>query len=392
MAEPARNLCGAALAQALCDSRATTWSRVNDLSDAQWSVPQQPGLNLIAWELAHIAWFAEFWVLRGPHARVADGTARAALPPRHAGPDEHLDSSRLAHAARWRTPLPSRERLVEMLQGQLEACVDAVSDGQADDAALYFQRLVLFHEDMHAEAFAWLRATLAYAAPAGLALAPVAAQAEPLRVRGGSVEIGRAAGTTGFAFDNEAPPREVMLADFEIDTAPVTAGQFLRFVDAGGYDEPRFWPGAAGAWRATSALPHPQRWRFDQTNGWQTRWFDRWLPLDPALPVIHINTFEAEAYCRWARRRLPSAAEWECAAPRMQWGRSVWEWTADVFQPYPGFVPGPYREYSAPWFGDHRELRGGAFATHARLHDTHYRNFFEPQRTDVFAGFRSAAL
>ena len=108
--------------------------------------------------------------------------------------------------------------------------------------------------------------------------------------------------------------------------------------------------------------------------------------------IIHINAFEAEAYCAWARRRLPSAAEWERASAHMQWGHSVWEWTADAFEPYPGFKPGPYREYSAPWFGDHRELRGGAFASHARMHDPRYRNFFQPQRSDVFAGFRSVAL
>jgi gamma-glutamyl hercynylcysteine S-oxide synthase len=126
------------------------------------------------------------------------------------------------------------------------------------------------------------------------------------------------------------------------------------------------------------------------------RWFDRWLPLDPDLPVIHVNAFEALAYCEWAGRRLPSAAQWERAATVLgrdgfDWGHSVWEWTADAFQPFAGFTAGPYKDYSAPWFGSHRELRGGAFATHARLHDVHYRNFFVPQRTDVFTGFRTAS-
>ena len=107
--------------------------------------------------------------------------------------------------------------------------------------------------------------------------------------------------------------------------------------------------------------------------------------------MIHVNAFEAEAWCAWSKRRLPTAAEWERAAPHLQWGHSVWEWTASAFEPYPGFKPGPYREYSAPWFGDHRELRGGSFATHARMHDPRYRNFFQPQRSDVFAGFRSVA-
>ncbi|MEO8059155.1 MAG: selenoneine synthase SenA [Burkholderiales bacterium] len=386
----ARRLHGAALAAALHESRARTWSLVNDLSDAQWNVPEQAGVNPLRWELAHLAWFAEFWVLRGPHQRAADGTAHALHPARHAGPDELFDSARLAHAARWRTPMPSRGQLVEMLQGQLDACIAALP-GSDDDMANYFHRLALFHEDMHAEAFVWLRAALGYAAPAGLALAPLA-PADPVVVRGATFELGRPTNEAGFAFDNEVPAIIVTLADFEIDAAPVSAGEYLRFVETGGYDKPSYWPGAAGAWRAGSNKPHPQRWRFDKTSGWQTRWFERWLPLAPALPVIHVNAFEAEAYCAWAKRRLPSAAEWERAAAQMQWGQSVWEWTADAFQPYPGFTPGPYREYSAPWFGDHRELRGGAFAAHARLHDPRYRNFFQPQRSDVFAGFRSVAL
>jgi gamma-glutamyl hercynylcysteine S-oxide synthase len=386
----ARRLHGAALAAALRESRANTWSLVSDLSDAQWHMPEQDGVNPVRWELAHLAWFAEFWVLRGPHQRAADGTARAVQPARHAGPDEHFDSARLAHVARWRTPMPSRGQLGEMLQGQLDACIAALP-GNDDDAANYFHRLALFHEDMHAEAFVWLRAALGYAAPAGLALAPLA-PADAVRVEGGTFHLGRRHGEAGFAFDNEGPSTSVTLPDFEIDAAPISAGQFLRFVEAGAYDDPAYWPDAAGAWRAHSGPAHPQRWRLDKTSGWQTRWFDRWLPLDPAQAVIHVNAFEAEAWCLWAKRRLPSAAEWERAAAQFQWGHSVWEWTADNFEPYPGFTPGPYREYSAPWFGDHRELRGGAFATHARMHDPRYRNFFQPQRSDVFAGFRSVAL
>ncbi len=379
-----------ALADALRECRANTWSLVADLSDAQWQMPEQGGVNPVRWELGHLAWFAEFWVLRGPHHRAADGTARAQSPALHAGPDEHFDSARLAHAARWTTPMPSRGRLGEMLQGQLDACIAALP-ATNDDAANYFHRLALFHEDMHAEAFVWLRAALGCAAPAGSALAPLA-HAAPVLVRGGEFQLGRRIDEAGFAFDNEGPGRSVTLNDFEIDATPVSAGQFLRFVEAGGYDDPAFWPDAAGEWRAHSDKSRPQRWRLDKTSGWQTRWFDRWLPLDTDQPVIHVNAFEAEAYCRWAKRRLPSAAEWERAASHIQWGRSVWEWAADTFQPYPGFTPGPYSEYSAPWFGDHRELRGGAFATHARMHDPCYRNFFQPQRSDVFAGFRSVAL
>jgi len=388
-----RALRGAALEQALRDSRARTWALVDDLTEAQWQVPERRGVNPIAWELGHLAWFAEFWILRGPHMRDADGFAVASQPPRHAGPDARFDSSRLAHAARWRTSMPSRAALIDMLGAQLDACVAALPavDNEDDaDAALYFHRLALFHEDMHGEAFTWLRAALGLPAPEACVLRAMPS-AEPLWVRGGKAQIGSSPTDAGFAFDNEQPVHSLTLADFEIDAAPVTAGAFLRFVEAGGYDDAAHWPGAAGAWRAASTLSHPQRWRRDPGAGWQTRWFDNWLPLAPDAPVIHVNAFEAEAYCLWAKRRLPGAAEWEHAAPTMRWGASVWEWTADAFQPYPGFAPGPYREYSAPWFGDHRELRGGAFATSARMHDRRYRNFFEPDRSDVFAGFRTAA-
>jgi ergothioneine biosynthesis protein EgtB len=391
MSEAARLLAGAALAEALRDARATTLARALDRSDADWRVPQRPGVNPVAWELGHLAWFAEFWILRGPHALGGDGFVNASRAPTIAGPDSLFDSARLAHGARWHVALPTRAELVDRLARQLDACIAAIPRAGASDAALYCHRLALFHEDMHGEAFAWLRAALAWPAPEGVAMKKRPAEA-PLSLAAGAVTLGRAADAPGFSFDNEQPAVERVLAPFEIDAAPVSNGAFLAFVVAGGYDQPAFWPGDAGRWRSTSTLAHPQRWRRVDRQ-WQERWFDRWRPLDAAAAVIHVNAWEAEAYCRWAGRRLPSAAEWESAArePGFRWGKSVWEWTADPFLPYPGFVAGPYADYSRPWFGDHRELRGGSFASHDRLHSPRYRNFFTPERADVFAGFRSAA-
>jgi ergothioneine biosynthesis protein EgtB len=384
-----RSLAGGALAQALRDSRALTRARVDDLVDAQWRVPRQDGVNPVAWELAHLAWFGELWILRGPHRLGDDGLVHAAKPPHIAGPDELLDSARLPHAQRWEVALPGRLEVGLMLDQQLQACIEAIPVTH-DDAALYFHRLALFHEDMHAEAFAWMRAALRYAPPAGLVL-PHLPEQPAIRVDGGVAVLGHTPHCKGFAFDNELPAWPVQVDGFDIDAQPVSAGRFLEFVQAGGYDDPAHWPGPAGGWRAASTAAHPSRWRRGD-QGWEVRWFDRWLPLDPAQPVVHINAYEAEAWCHWAGRRLPHAAEWQLAATTtpMSWGDSVWEWTADAFQPHPGFVPGPYRDYSLPWFGDHRELRGGSFATPTRMLDARFRNFFLPARTDVFAGFRSA--
>ncbi len=239
-----------------------------------------------------------------------------------------------------------------------------------------------------------MRAALGYPAPNGVSTPQLPGRA-PLVLAGVEVGVGAGNAAAAFAFDNELGAHTVTLHDFEIDSAPVSAGEFARFVDAGGYDEPQYWPSEAGRWRSQSGYSHPQRWRRSQRNEWELRWFDQWLPMPADTPAMHVNAYEAQAYCRWAGRRLPHPVEWEYAArtqAAFHWGHSVWEWTSEPFAPYPGFAPGPYREYSQPWFGSHRELRGGSFASHDRMHDRRYRNFFEPQRTDVFAGFRTVAL
>ncbi len=399
MKNEARHLSGTQLAAALRDSRQRTLALVMDLSEAQWQPAKQIGINPIAWELAHIAWFAEFWILRGPHYRDELGFAHAQQTPRFAGPDTLFDSAKLAHAARWTEPMPSLAELTKLLADQLEACIAAIPDttnlaAQRVDEELYFHRLALFHEDMHGEAFCWMRAALGYSAPEHMTIPKVAVSIS-LSIDGAKTKIGIDHSATGFSFDNECPARGIILSNYEIDSTPLSAGEFAKFVDDGGYEKPQFWPDEAGAWRAQSVCAHPQRWRRGSGGDWQTRWFELWLPLEPNSVAIHLNAFEAKAYCLWAGRRLPSAAEWEYAAethPAFSWGHSVWEWTSDAFAPYPGFEAGPYREYSQPWFHNHRELRGGAFATHQRMHHPRYRNFFQSHRNDVFAGFRTVAI
>ncbi len=242
-----------------------------------------------------------------------------------------------------------------------------------------------------------------------------------------------AQGGEGFFFDNEKWAHEVTVQPFAISRCVVTAGEFLAFVEDGGYTRREWWDEAGWRWRVAQGRRHPAYWR-RRAAGWERRAFDRWLPLETELPVVNVNAFEAEAYCRWAGRRLPSEAEWEFAAAaqpdggrrRYPWGAAwpqthqanldsgrlapagalpagdsawgcrqmlgnVWEWTASVFRPYPGFAPDPYTDYSQPWFGSHRVLRGGSFATTARLARNAFRNFYTPDRYDIFAGFRTCA-
>jgi iron(II)-dependent oxidoreductase len=196
----------------------------------------------------------------------------------------------------------------------------------------------------------------------------------------------------GFVFDNEKWAHEVEVAAFTIAHSAVSNAQYRDFVYAGGYARREFWSDAGWALRERLALEHPRYWQ-READSWSVRCFDRWVPLAPQEPVRHVSCHEAEAYCRWAGRRLPSEAEWEYAvAGRLDSG-SVWEWTSSRFGPYPGFAADPYKEYSAPWFAEeHRVLRGGSFATPRRLLRPTWRNFYQPERADMFCGFRTCAL
>jgi ergothioneine biosynthesis protein EgtB len=210
---------------------------------------------------------------------------------------------------------------------------------------------------------------------------------------GGSLTLGGAQ-QEGFTFDNERQAYACYVAPFRIDSGLVTNAQFMDFVDDGGYQNRQFWSAAGSAWLMGQERSSPRYWERDG-GAWRSVRFGQLATLAPNEPVRHVTLFEAQAYCAWAGRRLPSEAEWEYAAVSSQagfrWGQ-LWEWTASPFEPYPGFAPDRYGEYSKPWFMTHQVLRGASFATPASFASPRFRNFFMPERDDLFVGFRTCAL
>lgn len=411
----------------LRDARARTLTYVADLGDEQLRVPTLQTINPPIWELGHVAYFAEYWTLRG----------RAGRPPMLHNADSLYDSAAIAHDDRWSLPLPSRSKTHAFLDDQLNATLSLRTTHAHDDRLNYFLQLILGHEDMHAEALLYTRQTLAYPCPRMHVQSAPAAQHEAngdAHIAGGRYRIGSERGAD-FIFDNEKWAHDVDLEDFAIARTCVTNAEYAAFVRAGGYADERLWSSDGWEWRQKAEATAPLCWREAQVAplGFERRVFDTWIALAPGEPVTQICAHEADAFARWAGRRLPTEAEWEAAASGVQrrrypWGEerptsthanldvwfgdlanvnafaagdtpqgvrqmlgNVWEWTASVFEPYPGFSVDPYKEYSAPWFGSHRVLRGGAWSTRARLIHNRWRNFYLPHRRDIFTGFRTCA-
>jgi iron(II)-dependent oxidoreductase len=202
-------------------------------------------------------------------------------------------------------------------------------------------------------------------------------------VTGGPFEIGTS--TEVWAYDNERPAYEVELGSFWIDATPVTNGAYAEFIADGGYRAAQLWHPDGWAWVQEERSDGPLFW---QPDGSLLRFGER-IAIESDEPVQHVCWFEADAYARWAGKRLPSEAEWEIAAPRH--AGEVWEWTSTSFEPWPGFEPFPYREYSAVFFGSAcKVLRGGSWATHPTAIRPTFRNWDYPMRRQIFAGFRCA--
>ncbi|MDB5746797.1 MAG: methyltransferase [Massilia sp.] len=388
-----------ALTLALQDARRHTLALFEAMAaaghDHAAQVPRFASINLPLWELGHVAWFAEWFVLREAGSSKPGDVGGASLL---AQGDDWFDSNRVAHGTRWALDLPAPGALKVYCGEVLDRICGRLAHAREVDAALYPYRLVLAHEDMHGEALLYTLQTLGAALPVSYA-----AKAGGRREASAPGELAFAGGdilrggdqSGGFVFDNEKQAAPCRIAPFAIDAGLVSNAAYLEFMRDGGYRRPRYWSEAGRAWLVGAERSAPRYWRREGTgDGWNTVRFGRRVALDPAEPVRHVSLYEAEAYCSWAGRRLPLEQEWECAAtacrPGFDWGQ-LWEWTASRFLPYAGFAPDPYREYSAPYFGSRQTLRGASFATPTRLRSPHFRNFYTPGRDDIFAGFRTCA-
>jgi iron(II)-dependent oxidoreductase len=422
----------AELAAELETARRRTLALAEPVDDGDLAKQHSPLMSPIAWDLAHVGYFEELWLVR----RVGG------LPPLA----EHGDLyDALSHARSERGELPILD------PGQARAYLDAVrartldvlwrAELDGDDPLLadgFVYRMIVQHEQQHCETMLvtlQLREDAAYPlAPAALPAPRAPAPAEDVVVAGGVFPLG--VDHDPWAYDNERPAHEVELPAFRIDTVPVDNRAYLRFVEDGGYDDPHHWSEDGWTWRVETGAEHPQFWKREGEGSWSRVRFGHREPLPLDEPVQHVCWHEADAFARWAGKRLPTEEEWERAASweasegkrRYPWGDErpgdehanlggarlgpapvasypagasregvlqltgdVWEWTSSDFRAYPGFAAFPYAQYSQVFFGDgSKVLRGGSWATHPLVARTTFRNWDFPIRRQIFAGFRCA--
>jgi iron(II)-dependent oxidoreductase len=398
------------------------------------------GFRPIIWHLAHIGVFEAYWLLQRLRGEDA--------------PDEryHRIFDPISTPREESRNLPTRREMESYLarvRNRVLNSLAATRFDEADDPLLrdgYVFRLVLEHEQQHQETLAYLLHLLNPSKkrrqPASAALEEITrAVSQPKQAREmvSVAEGGFPLGASGerFAYDNELPLHSVYVPAFKIDRLPTTNEEYARFIEEGGYRRREWWSDEGWQWRERENWTLPLYWS-QQDDTWRAqRMFDEGL-IEAQHPVTGVSWYEAEAYARFMKKRLPTEAEWEKAASwdasngrkrRFSWGDeqprpalcnfnyhfwgttpvgsfpagaspsgcldmtgNVWEWTSSPFTGYPGFKPFPYPEYSETWFdGDHRVLKGGSWATRASVLRLSFRNFFRRQFRIAFAGIRCAA-
>jgi gamma-glutamyl hercynylcysteine S-oxide synthase len=352
------------------------------------------------WLLGYAGWFQEWWI--GRNTQRSLGEACPAQPVRLASIEPRADvcfnPALSAYAERWTHSYPDLGTIKTYLLETLETTLELLEKTEHSDAALYFYRLALAHEDQIGEKIAVLAQSLGMKIK--LPTLPIYAHRQPLCLPATHWQMG--AQKSGFSWDNERAIHEVQVPEFEIDAQPVSWAQYVEFIGDGGYDDVVHWSPQGWNWLQMCAVKEARRGpRYVEQIGvasgavLQTR-FGTTHRATSGSSAVHLTWFEADAYARWAGRRLATEVEWEIAVHKahgmgFRWG-DVWEWTANTFRPYPGFVAGPWANYSAPNFERCKVLRGGSFATRARMKQPTFRGFSLPQSDAGFFGFRTCAL
>lgn len=416
----------------LLEGRRRTEMLLAPVDDARLEAQHHPLMSPLVWDYGHIAAYEELWLVQR-----LSGAA-----PMDEGRSRIYDAVENPRAVRGSLSLPGRQevsRYRDAVDTRALALLDEV-DLDGDDHLVrdgYVYTMILEHESQHQETILQALQFL----PGGY-LPPLPeppppghdAGDDPVIIPAGRYPIG----TSGHApWDNEHPRHEVELAAFAIDRLPVSCRAFARFIEDGGYRRPELWNERGWAWITENGIEAPLHWRREGET-WTTDRFGHRLPVELDTPVMHVSWHEADAYARWAGRRLPTEFEWEVAAGfdpaarrsrRHPWGEDpatddeanvaqhlfgaaplgsypkgaspagceqmigdVWEWTASDFLPYPGFTPFPYRDYSEAFFGPaHKVLRGGSWATRPAVARVTFRNWDLPVRRQIFAGLRCAA-
>ena len=363
------------IAALLAEARERTLALIRPLGDELLNKVYSELLSPLAWDLGHIANFEELWLVQTIGGR----------SPLHGDLGQYYDAIENPRRERGELPILHDEQLQaymgEVRERTLEVLGEVEVGPDAEDPLLregFVYEMLVAHELQHQETMLQLLQML------DVPYRPAEADRErfepdrivtggldpdALRFPAGTYEIGAPA--RGFAYDNERPRHTVELAAFEIDRTPVTNRSYIQFMGETAAEPPMYWEQAGGDWVRTA--------------------MGVTAPVDPDRPVVHVSWNEAEAYARWAGRRLPTEFEWEAASPQLDGVGGAWEWTSSDFRAYPGFAAFPYEEYSKVFFGgEYKVLRGSSWATGAHVARPSFRNWDLPQRRQIFAGIRLA--
>ena len=398
------------LSLALIDARNHTLHLLSLYEQALGSpsldVPRVEGIDPPVWLAGHIGWFAEWWIAR--NTQRAFGADCPVRPTRLASIESDADlwwnPSQADPAERWSPDMPDLAQTKAYLLETLESTLELLEHAAETDAGLYFYRLALFHEDLRGEQLVVMAQTLGLRL--GVELPPSAVTREPLLLPPTTWTLGQP--DAGFAFAQEQGTRRIDVPEFEIDAQPVTWSQFVEFVDDGGYDRAELWHPEGRDWLARQAEGRRGPRHVEQIGAAHAgtggsvlqQHFGRTVRVAGNRSVVHVSWWEADAWARWAGRRLATEVEWEIAAHTaarrgFRWA-DVREWTAGTLQPWEGFRPDPWSEGTEfdprPAFGHARVLRGASFATRARMRSPKHRGFALPERDDGFFGFRTCAI